>query len=346
MIDTETIPNTSYSKAVEYASKGELTRSLDYLEELGCIKELPQEKTAVQIVKDYVDRFKSSKSCILISSEDEVRDFNTTVKAALEKENLLGKEHIVNVKVEKPKGKYEIGDYLYNGTDRDPIGNGEWIHCYLKIADKTENTITFELRDNKYATVDLRQCNFEPHFGWDVYQDATVCVREGERLKLGKSSTVLENESIRQGEIVTFLGTTDQNHIKIKDHKGAKKEIIEGTGCITSGYAVAFIELYDGVKADHVFVHTPDNKEMVASCGIWDDVLATGKQNASIYITDKEVFRDNTSYIEGMEQMFRDYDPPELDETYYAEMDAYYSQTAEQFQKEHIQEYDCNDMTY
>lgn len=282
--------NSFYKRAVYFAAEGKTDAALHQLDAIGAVVEIHDGRERLnRLVEDYVTSTTKGQSALIVSpTHIEGQDVTATLRDRLkavgqirgEERRFLQlkatgwtEEHKADV-FHYRQAKQELALEFHQNADGHKKGE-RW----QVVASDLPELHSVTALDAKGNPAQLR---LEHASRFTVYQQQEVPLAIGDKLRITKGGTTLENTRINNGDVFSIIGFTEDGHIRL--HTG--KTLAKDYGHVTHGY-VTTSHSSQGKTVDQVFIAQSSESLPAASQQQFYVSISRGRNGARIYTDDK-----------------------------------------------------------
>jgi hypothetical protein len=280
----------AYRAAVKEASDGNIAESFDRLEDLGCIRELPDEPRRAAIGGEYLIALQRGERPLVVAQTwSEVHAANDAIRSALKESGKMGNGILISTyqpmdrsEAQKRDARfYEAGQALYflkrygrhaKGEVCDVVGANE--HGVIVVKDGRRAPVSYRYAD-RFAVVKRVDMEIAP----------------GDRLQLKATSRSVEGDRVHNGELVTVARVESTGALVVNDERGATKTLAPSQRLFVRGYAVTSYAS-QGKTANTVIVADSGNRA-ATSRQQWYVSISRGRKNVVVLTPDRTALREN-----------------------------------------------------
>lgn len=278
-----------YRKAVEIASKGDLSGSLERLNKMGAVVECPQGDQADRLADEFVRLTEEKTSAVVVSQTwDEVRRVNSSVRDTLKAKGLLGgNDSRVQVLDKLDLTLAQKRDERFYPRDAVVVFNQK-----VRAAESgTKGKLTNIFKWGALIEVNGSLVSVSNR----LLDRITVCVpreipiAENERLHLKANRKLLGGNRVSNGELVTVKSVRLDGGIELVDGRVLDNNFRE----FLPGYAVTSYGS-QGKTVDYV-LFSDSTIRAATNSQQWYVTISRGRRGVRIFTPDREQLRENVA---------------------------------------------------
>lgn len=274
--------------AVKAAARGDVCRSFDRLDQLGCIRELPGPERREALASDYLAaKARKETALVVAQTREEARHVNESIRQQLRAAGALGKDHVLTT--------YHPRD-LSEAQKRDPRFYSPGLRvCFLQrygryakgdiceIAEANNRGLVL-LKNNRRSLVSYRYAE-----RFTVAESTTLEIAPGDRLQLKFNGQSTEGVPLNNGELVTVRRVLRDGSLAVLGGDGSRKTLAPSQRLLVRGYAVTSYGS-QGKTVDTVLFS--DAASVAAtSAEQWYVTVSRGRKRVHVFTSDKEALR-------------------------------------------------------
>ena len=280
----------AYRAAVKDASEGHIAESFDRLDDLGCIRELPEEPRRAAIAGEYLMALQRGERPLVVAQTwSEVHAANDAIRSALKESGKLGAGVLISTfqSVDRSEAQkrdarfYEPGHaaFFIRRYGRHAKGDvceigGANERGVIVISGRRRSIVSYRYAD-RFAVV--KRIDLE--------------VAPGDRLQLKANSRSVEGARLHNGELVTVARVDSTGTLVVTDERGATKTLAPSQRLLVRGYAVTSYAS-QGKTADAVIVADAGSRA-ATSREQWYVSISRGRKRVVVLTPDKTALREN-----------------------------------------------------
>jgi conjugative relaxase domain, TrwC/TraI family len=278
----------AYRAAVKKAAAGNTLDSLDRLDGLGWIRELPPAELREAVAAEYVAAKSRNENTLVVSqTREEVRAINDSIRRALAAAGALGAGQTVFALEALDWTEAQKRDARYYQTGQ----RVQFLRRYgrfrsgdtCEVVDVNERGLVI-LKEGRRSALSFR------------YADRVVVTRSvelelspGDRLQLKFNGRSMEGRRLNNGELVTVVRIEADARLVVEDDKGTRKTLAPEQRLFTRGYAVTSYAS-QGKTVDTVLLADSANRA-ATNQKQWYVSISRGRRRAQIFTPDQAGLR-------------------------------------------------------
>jgi conjugative relaxase-like TrwC/TraI family protein len=280
----------AYRSAVKKASAGRTLDSLERLDALGWIRELPPEELRGAVAAEYLAaRTRRENVLVVAQTREEVRAMNEAIRQSLVTAGSLGSGQTVTAlealdwtEAQKRDARYYLSGQRVQFLRRyGRFRAGDT----CEVAEANEHGLVL-VKDGRRSALSFR------------YADRVVVTRPvdlelspGDRLQLKFNGRSVEGSRLNNGELVTVVRIEPDARLVVEDGKGGRKTLSPEQRLFTRGYAVTSYAS-QGKTVDTVLLADAANRA-ATNQKQWYVSISRGRRRALIFTPDRAGLRAN-----------------------------------------------------
>jgi conjugative relaxase-like TrwC/TraI family protein len=283
----------SYRSAVKAAAAGRVAESFDRLDQLGCVRELPQEKRRDVLAAEYLAAIARKETALVVAQTwNEVRAVNEAVREQLRVTGNLGAGKTLTAyqavdateAQKRDAGFYRPGQFAYFVQRYGRYAKGD----LCEIADANERGVVL-VKDGRRCSLGYRYTN-----RLAVAAASQMEIAPGDRLQLKFNGRSLEGRSLANGELVTVRRLRKDGALIVEDGGGARKTLAPSQRLFNRGYAVTSYAS-QGKTVDTVMFADAANR-IATNRNQWYVAISRGRKRVVVFTPDKAELRENIEH--------------------------------------------------
>ncbi len=280
----------AYRTAVKKAAGGQTLDSLERLDALGWIRELPPDELRGAVAAEYLAaRTRKENVLVVAQTREEVRAINESIRHGLVAAGALGAGQTVTALEALDWTEAQKRDARYY----QPGQRVQFIRRYgrfragdtCEVAGANEHGLVL-VKDGRRSALSFR------------YTDRVVVTRPvelelspGDRLQLKFNGRSVEGSRLNNGELVTVVRIEPDARLVVEDGKGGRKTLSPEQRLFTRGYAVTSYAS-QGKTVDTVLLADAANRA-ATNQKQWYVSISRGRRRALIFTPDRAGLRAN-----------------------------------------------------
>jgi len=280
----------AYRAAVKKAADGRTLDSLERLDALGWIRELPSEELREAVAAEYLAaRTRKENVLVVAQTREEVRAINESIRQGLVAAGSLSAGQSVTALEALDWTEAEKRDARYY----EPGQRAQFLRRYgrfragdtCEVAGANEHGLVL-IKDGRRSALSFR------------YSDRMVVTRPveldlspGDRLQLKFNGRSVEGSRLNNGELVTVVRIEPDARLVVEDGKGGRKTLFPEQRLFTRGYAVTSYAS-QGKTVDTVLLADAANRA-ATNQKQWYVSISRGRRRALIFTPDRAGLRAN-----------------------------------------------------
>ncbi len=277
-----------YRAAVKEASKGKIVESLDRLDRMGVVRELPEEQRRAALADEFMAaEAKGERSLVVAQTWKEVHAANDAIRSALRSAGKLdaGTTLITFQPIDRSEAQkrdprfYELGQAAVFLKRYGRFFKGEL--CEIAGADQRG---IFLVKDGRRSTVSYRYADRIA-----VAKAMEMEIAPGDRLQLKANGRSLEGARLNNGELVTVERVEPNGRLAVKDEHGATKTLAPSQRILVRGFAVTSYGS-QGKTVDTVLFSDAGSRA-ATNAQQWYVTISRGKKRVVVFTPDKAQLR-------------------------------------------------------
>ena len=280
----------AYRAAVKKASEGRTLDSLERLDALGWIRELPPEELRGAVAAEYLAaRTRNENVLVVAQTREEVRAINESIRQGLVAAGSLDAGQTVTALESLDWTEAQKRDARYY----QPGQRVQFLRRYgrfrsgdtCEVAGANEHGLVL-VKDGRRSALSFR------------YSDRVVVTRPvelelspGDRLQLKFNGRSVEGSRLNNGELVTVVRIEPDARLVVEDGKGGRKTLSPEQRLFTRGYAVTSYAS-QGKTVDTVLLADAANRA-ATNQKQWYVSISRGRRRALIFTPDRAGLRAN-----------------------------------------------------
>lgn len=279
-----------YRTAVKEAAAGDIARSYDRLEKLGCVRELPAEPRRAAIAGEYLTALQRGERPLVVAQTwSEVHAANDAIRSTLLLAGKVGDgttlatfQPVDRSEAQKRDARfYEAGQAVfflkrYGRHAKGDVG---------EVTGANERGVVV-LKGGRRSTVSYRYAD-----RFAVVKRAEMEIAPGDRLQLKANGRSVEGARLHNGELVTVARVESTGALVVTDERGATKTLGPSQRLLVRGYAVTSYAS-QGKTADIVIVADAGNRA-ATSRQQWYVSISRGRKKVVVLTPDRTALREN-----------------------------------------------------
>jgi conjugative relaxase-like TrwC/TraI family protein len=279
-----------YRTAVKEAAAGDIGRSFDRLEKLGCVRELPDEPRRTAVAGEYLTALqRGDRPLVVAQTWSEVHAANDAIRSALrsagkvsEGKTLTTFQPVDRSEAQKRDARfYEAGQAAFFLKTYGRHAKGQ----VAEIVGANERGVVI-VKDGRHSTVGYRYAD-----RFAVVKRAEMEIAPGDRLQLKANGRSVEGTRLHNGELVTVARVESTGALVVNDERGATKTLAPSQRLLVRGYAVTSYAS-QGKTADTVIVADAGNRA-ATNRQQWYVSISRGRKRVVVLTPDKAALREN-----------------------------------------------------
>jgi conjugative relaxase-like TrwC/TraI family protein len=277
-----------YRAAVKLAADGEHVQSLDLLDRMGCIRELPDAPRRAAIAGEYVMALQRGERPLVVAQTwNEVHAVNDAVRRALRDAGKLGEgielttyQPIDRSEAQKRDARfYEAGQSAHFIKTYGRFRKGET--CDIIGADNRGILVEWNGRRSR---VSYRYAD-----RFVVARADRIEIAPGDRLHLKANGRSVEGTRLHNGELVTVERVEPTGALVVMDEREKTKTLAPSQRLFVRGYAVTSYAS-QGKTADAVIFADAGNPA-ATNAQQWYVTISRGRKRVMVFTPDKDQLR-------------------------------------------------------
>ncbi|HWA10539.1 MAG TPA: MobF family relaxase [Opitutaceae bacterium] len=279
-----------YRAAVKEAAAGNIARSYDRLEKIGCVRELPDEPRRAAIAGEYLTALQRGERPLVVAQTwSEVHAANDAIRSALRSAGKVGdgKTLMTFQPVDRSEAQkrdarfYEAGQAVFFLKRYGRHAKGD----VCEVAGASERGVVV-VKDGRRSTVGYRYAD-----RFAVVKRTDMEIAPGDRLQLKANGRSVEGARLFNGELVTVAHVGSTGELVVNDERGETKTLAPSQRLLVRGYAVTSYAS-QGKTADTVIVADAGNRA-ATSRQQWYVSISRGRKNVVVLTPDRTALRKN-----------------------------------------------------
>ena len=280
----------AYRAAVKEAADGNIAASFDRLDDLGCIRELPDEPRRAAIAGEYLMALQRGERPLIVAQTwTEVHVANDAIRSALKDSGKLGDGVLISTFQPVDRSAAEKRDARFY----EPGHAAFFIRRYgrqakgdvCEIAGANDRGVIV-VKDTRRSIVSYRYAD-----RFAVVKRIELEVAPGDRLQLKANGRSVEGARLHNGELVTVTHVESTGALVVMDERGATKTLAPSQRLLVRGYAVTSYAS-QGKTADTVIVADAANRA-ATNRQQWYVGISRGRKRVVVLTPDKTALRAN-----------------------------------------------------
>lgn len=283
--------NLFYKRAVYFAAEGKADAALHQLDNIGAVLEIQDGKERLnRLVEDYAAHTSRGNSALIVSpTHIEGQDVTATLRERLkEAGQIRGKEReFLQLKTTGWTEEYKADAFHYEEARQKLMLE---FHQNAEGHKKGERWEVLEGKLPESQSLAVKngegkkdQVKLEHASRFTLYQQRELALAVGDKLRITKGGTTLEDTRINNGDVFSVTGFTDDGHIRLNTGKTLAKDY----GHISHGY-VTTSHSAQGKTVDYVLIAQSGQSTPAASQEQFYVSISRGRKEARIYTDDKK----------------------------------------------------------
>ncbi|ACB75227.1 MobF family relaxase [Opitutus terrae] len=277
-----------YRAVVKKASEGKQAESFDLLDQLGCVRELPDEVRGVAVAGEYLTAMERGESVVVVAQTwNEVHAVNDAVRTALHSAGKLGPgtPTVTYQPVDRSESQkrdprfYEPGQAAHFLRSYGRFKKGDT----CEIAEANDRGVVL-VKDGRRSTVGYRHAE-----RFIVTKRTDMEIAPGDRLQLKANGRSVEGTRLHNGELVTVANVDSSGALIVTDERGATKTLTSSQRLLVRGYAVTSYGS-QGKTVDTV-LFADAGERAATNAQQWYVTISRGRKRVVVFTPDKDQLR-------------------------------------------------------
>lgn len=295
-----------YRDAVEAMTKGELTKSVKLIDEMGALKEMddPSERGKA-LADEYVEAVKAKRSALVVSpTHAEGKEVTGHIREALRESGRIGKEDTSFTRLRDRQwtdaqkadvARYEVGDVIQftqncrGVPQRDIPPAAAGLKAKVISIDRDRNLVLTEDAAGHRRPLPL---TLGHRFG--VFKEEQLGLAQGDTIRITKNARTLEGKRLNNGSMYKVKGFTKDGDIRL-DNKG-KWVVSKHMGHLNHGYCTT-PQAAQGKSVDLCLASIAAHSLTASSLQQLYVILSRGKKGVTLLTDRRSAFIDAVSRL-------------------------------------------------
>jgi conjugative relaxase-like TrwC/TraI family protein len=277
-----------YRSAVKAAAEGNVTKSFDTLDRLGCIREVGGLNQHEMLVAEYLNALeRKEKALVVAQTREEVSKVNEAIRTKMRDAGKLGtgasmktyQPVDLNEAQKRDSRYYQAGHHVGFIRGYGRFAKGE----VCPVIGANEKGVILE-KDGVQTTMSYRYAN-----RFVVAAAKEMEIAPGDRLQLKFNGKSAEGTRLNNGELVTVREMTPDGSLVVEAAKGARKTLAPSQRLLVRGYAVTSYGS-QGKTVDTVIMSDAANRA-ATDANQWYVTISRARQKVVVFTPDKSALR-------------------------------------------------------
>ncbi len=277
-----------YRNAVKDAAEGNVAKSFDTLDRLGCIREVGAAIQHEMLATEYLAAMeRKEKALVVAQTREEVRQVNEAIRTRMQDAGKLGASASLKTyqpvdldEAQKRDARfYQEGHHAGFIRSYGRFAKGE----LYPVVGANERGVIIE-KNGVQTTMSYRYAN-----RFVVAAAKQMEVAPGDRLQLKFNGKSVEGTRLNNGELVTVREVAPDGSLVVEASKGARKTLAPAQRLLVRGYAVTSYGS-QGKTVDTVIMSDAANRA-ATDAHQWYVTISRGRQRVLVFTPDKSALR-------------------------------------------------------
>ncbi|MEO6993733.1 MAG: MobF family relaxase [Lacunisphaera sp.] len=279
-----------YRNAVKSAAEGNIAKSFDALDKLGCIREVGDGNRRETLAAEYLAAIeRKERTLVVAQTRDEVRNVNEVIREKMHTAGKLGPGTKLTTyqPVDLDEAQKRDGRFYEEGHCASFIrGYGRFSRGEIcAIVGANKGGVVIE-KNGIQTTMGYRYTD-----RFVVAAAKEIEISSGDRLQLKFNGKSIEGTRLNNGELVTVREVAPDGSLVVEAGAGARKTLAPAQRLLVRGYAVTSYGS-QGKTVDTVIM-ADAAKRTATDAHQWYVTISRGRKQVLIYTPDKQALRAN-----------------------------------------------------